>query len=250
MSWTEFWNGSTTIYVNDRHKHVHYRTIAQDIVALIPDRTARVLDFGCGEALSAHLIAEACGTLYLCDAASNVRDRISERTRGLDNVRTLAPEAIESMPEASVDVIVANSVIQYLSREELQRWLGVWRYVLSPGGKLVIGDIVPPSVGPLVDAAALLRFARRHGFLLAAAGGLVRTALSDYRRKRAELGLLQLEEGEVLALVAEAGYDPRRHAHNLGHNDARLTVVATPLARPMVPVSADTARSQVLVRHA
>lgn len=229
MSWTEFWNGSTTIYVNDRHRHVHYRKIAQDIVSLIPDRTARVLDFGCGEALSADMIADACGTLYLCDAASNVRDRIRERTRHLDNVRTLSPESVAEMPEASLDVIVANSVIQYLSRQDLQHWLGEWQRLLSPGGKLVIGDIVPRSVGPLVDAAALLRFARRNGFLLAAAGGLVRTALSDYRRKRAELGLLQLEEEEILALVAQAGYEARRHAHNLGHNPARLTVIAMPL---------------------
>ncbi len=134
------------------------------------------------------------------------------------------------MPDGTFDMIVANSVIQYLSRADLETWLGTWRRLLSPQGKLVLGDIVPRGVGPLVDAAALLKFAHAHGFLIAAAGGLVRTALSDYRRKRAEYGLLQLDETEIVALARTAGFDAGRHSHNLGHNPSRLTIVATPTA--------------------
>ncbi len=229
MSWQDFWNGTTTIYANDRHRDVHYRKIADDIIALIPTPSARVLDFGCGEALSADLIARSCSTLFLCDAAENVRERIKSRTDHLANTRTVSPEAVEAMPDGSFDVIVANSVIQYLSSADLDRWLATWRRVLAADGKLIVGDIVPRSVGPLVDAAALLRFARQHGFLIAATGGLVRTALSDYRRKRAELGLLQLEEREIIELAGRAGFDAKRSDRNIGHNPARLTVVATPI---------------------
>lgn len=232
MSWREFWNGDTTIYANSRHKEVHYRRVAQDIVGLIPGRTARVLDFGCGEALSAHLVAAACGELILCDAASTVRERVAGRTAHLGNVRVLSAEAIEQLPAASIDVIIVNSVIQYLSRPELDRMLQVWRRLLSPQGRLVIGDIVPRSVGPLTDAATLLKFAYANGFLLAAMGGLVRTALSDYRRKRAELGLLQLEEGEITEIALRAGFSVARAPQNLGHNPLRLTVVATPSLVP------------------
>jgi len=71
----------------------------------------------------------------------------------------------------------------------------------------------------------------------------VRTALSDYRRKRAELGLLQLDEGEIVALAREAGFEAGRHAHNLGHNPARLTIVATPVALPSA-TSAETRRQR------
>jgi SAM-dependent methyltransferase len=229
VSWQEFWNGNTTIYVNERHKQVHYRKIAEDIVAHIPDDRARVLDFGCGEALSADVVARACSQLFLCDAAETVRDRIKARLRSVSNARVITPEAVQAMPDGSFDVVVANSVIQYLSREDLEMWLATWRRVLSPSGRLVLGDIVPRGVGPLVDAAALLKFANKHGFLVAAAGGLVRTALSDYRRKRAELGLLQLDETEIVALAREAGLDAGRHSHNLGHNPSRLTIVATPV---------------------
>lgn len=237
MSWQEFWNGNTTIYVNERHKQVHYRKVADDIVAHIETPAARVLDFGCGEALSAEAVAGACGELVLCDAAETVRDRITSRMRNVPNVRVVSPEAVSAMPDAAFDMIVANSVIQYLSRPDLETWLATWRRVLAPAGKLVLGDIVPRGVGPLVDAAALLKFANQHGFLVAAAGGLVRTALSDYRRKRAEYGLLQLDETEIVALARAAGFEAGRHSRNLGHNPARLTIVATPAASAAVPAT-------------
>lgn len=238
MSWQEFWNGNTTIYVNERHKQVHYRRIAEDIVAHIEHDQARVLDFGCGEALSAHVVAGACDQLFLCDAAETVRGRVKARLRGVPNARVMSPEAVAAMPDGAFDVIVANSVIQYLSRADLEGWLATWRRVLAPSGKLILGDIVPRGVGPLVDAAALLKFANQHGFLVAAAGGLVRTALSDYRRKRAELGLLQLDETEIVTLARAAGLHAGRHDRNLGHNPSRLTIVATPMT---VPVALPTA---------
>ncbi|MDX2202692.1 MAG: methyltransferase domain-containing protein [Hyphomicrobiaceae bacterium] len=232
MTWRDFWNGETTIYVSSRHREIHYRTLAEDIVSMLPDGEARVLDFGCGEALSADVVAGACRSLVLCDAAETVRAKVRERTRHLANTRTVTPEAVEAMPDGAFDVIVANSVIQYLAPSELQRWLETWRRVLAPTGQLVLGDIVPRRVGPLKDAAALIRFAMEHGFLLAAAGGLVRTALSDYRRKRAELGLLQLDEHEIVALARAQGFQAARSDRNLGHNPARLTIVARPVPEP------------------
>lgn len=237
MSWRDFWNGKTTIYANGRHQDVHYRLIAQDIIGLIPSSSACVLDFGCGEAHSADLVAGACRELILCDAAESVCMRVAQRTSELGNVTVLSPEALERQADGSVDVIVVNSVIQYLSRSELDRWLITWRRLLSERGRLVIGDIVPRSVRPLDDALALLRFARANGFLVAASVGLVRTALSDYRRKRVKLGLLQLEELEIAEIARRSGFAVARSRQNLGHNPLRLTVVATPAA-----ASAATAR--------
>lgn len=236
MTWRDFWNGETTIYVSDRHREIHYRRVAEDIIAMLPDEESRVLDFGCGEALSAGLIAGSCRSLVLCDAAATVRDKVRARTREVANARVVTPEAIEAMPDGAFDLIVANSVIQYLARDELEGWLATWRRVLSPSGRLVLGDVVPRRVGPLVDAAALLRFSAEHGFLLAAAGGLVRTALSDYRRKRAKLGLLQLDEREIIEIAQSKGLRAARSGRNLGHNPARLTIVAQPV--PVVATDA------------
>src|SRR5262245_17061027 len=77
--WIAFWDSEHSIYVNARHRDVHYRTIAQDIRALVPSGAA-VLDYGCGDALHADLVAAPARELILCEAAPSVRVRPGGRS--------------------------------------------------------------------------------------------------------------------------------------------------------------------------
>jgi hypothetical protein len=76
--WVAFWDSEHSIYVNARHRDVHYRTVAQDIAAHVtPGATA--LDYGCGEALHADLVAAPARRLILCEAAPIVRAGLTNR---------------------------------------------------------------------------------------------------------------------------------------------------------------------------
>lgn len=225
-TWRDFWNQDTPIYANDRHRALHYRGIADDILRLIPSPDAAVLDHGCGEALDAGRVAAACRRLYLCDAAPLVRDRLTERFRDAANIEVLAPEGVGDLPDGSLDLVVANSLIQYLSRPELDAALALWHAKLRPGGALVVADVIPPDVSPVTDALALLRFAGRGGFLGAAGLSLVRTAVSDYRTLRSRLGLSHYTETGMIGLLERAGFKAERRPENMGHNPARMTFVA------------------------
>ncbi|MGO4173466.1 class I SAM-dependent methyltransferase [Bosea sp. TAF32] len=226
MSWRDFWNGEHSIYVSPRHKALHYRAIASDLIAHVPARDAVVLDHGCGEALDAARVASACGRLYLCEAASSVRDKLRAQFGRKDNIAVVSPEEVEALPEASLDLVVANSLVQYLSRDELKALLETWRGRLKPGGKLVIADVIPPNVSPLTDASQLLAFAWRGGFLTAALGGLIRTAFSDYRKLRAQYGLSTYTSEAISALIGEAGFVDLQRPANFGHNPHRMTFKA------------------------
>lgn len=228
MNWREYWNRDTPIYVSDRHKALHYRLIAKDIAALVPSPDAVVLDHGSGEALSADRIAVRCRRLFLLDAAPLVRERLRERFRDDARIAVIAPEALDDIADRSLDLVVANSLLQYLSLDELRGLLASWHAKLKPDGLLVLADVVPPDVSPLEDAAALLTFAWQGGFLRAAAFGLARTAFSDYRRVRDALGLAQYGEGEMIEILRSCGYAAERRARNLGHNQGRMTFVARP----------------------
>jgi ubiquinone/menaquinone biosynthesis C-methylase UbiE len=228
MTWRDYWNSDTPIYVNERHKALHYRLVANDIAALIERPGAMVLDHGCGEALSAQRVAAKCERLYLCDGAPLVRERLEERFGADPRIAVLAPEEIDGLPDASLDLVVVNSLIQYLSLEELRRHLRLWRAKLKRDGQLVVADVIPADVSPVADAKALLSFAWTGGFLKAALAGLVRTALSDYRKVRDELGFAQYDEAEMLEILSEAGFAAERRARNFGHNQARMTFIARP----------------------
>jgi ubiquinone/menaquinone biosynthesis C-methylase UbiE len=226
MSWREFWNADTPIYVNDRHKTVHYQRIAQDIEKLLPSAGSRVVDYGCGEALAADRVAARCGHLYLCDGAEIVRNRLRQRLAAVANATILSPEEFDTVPDSSIDLIVVNSLVQYLSKEQLDACLAQWRRKLGPSGRLVVADVIPHGIGPLTDATALLRFAAANGFLVAAFAGLVRTFFSDYRRVRAQLGLAHYSEAEFLKLLRDAGFTAQRMSWNFGHNSARMAFEA------------------------
>jgi SAM-dependent methyltransferase len=228
MSWRDFWNQDTPIYVSERHKALHYQLIAKDVSALIPTLQAVVLDYGCGEALSADRVADTCSHLYLCDGAPLVRERLTRRFRGDPRIHVLAPEEMETVADGTLDVIVVNSLLQYLSLDEFRALLGLWRRKLQPEGRLILADVIPPDVSPVEDARSLLAFGWRGGFFKAAALGLVRTALSDYRKIRNELGLSQYGSREMVDLLRDAGYEAERRPRNLGHNQARMSFIARP----------------------
>ena len=227
MSWRDFWNADTPIYVNDRHKTVHYQRIALDIERLLPGSDARVVDYGCGEALEADRVAARCGHLYLCDGAQIVRDRLRQRLAAVPNVTILSPEEFDTVADRSIDLIVVNSVVQYLSKDQFGACLSQWHRKLEPSGRLVIADVIPHGIGPLTDATALLRFAAANGFLTAALTGLVRTFFSDYRRMRAQLGLAHYNEAEFLQILRDSGFTAERLSWNFGHNSARMAFAAS-----------------------
>ena len=227
-SWIDYWNADTPIYVNARHRQLHYQGIAQDLRRQLRPTDGTVLDFGCGEALCANEVAAGCSQLFLCDAAANVRMKLNLQFERNAKIRVLSPEDLAARPDGEFDVIVANSVLQYISREDLKDLLDLWRAKLKRGGRLILADIIPPNVGPLTDARALLKFAFYGGFLAAACIGLARTAVSDYRTLRTKLGLSTYSEADILALLTEHGFNATRLATNIGHNPARMCFEAIP----------------------
>lgn len=228
-SWIDFWNAEHSIYVNDRHKKLHAEGIARDIVRHVPSPGAVVLDHGCGEALYAEAVVKDCGRLILCEAAPRIVADLATRLAGQGNIEVIDPAGAADIPAGSIDLVVVNSVLQYLSRDELAALLELWRKVVKPDGRLVLADVIPPGVSPLRDARALLSFAARGGFFVPAIAGLARTAFSDYAKIRKTLGFSTYEESEIVGMLAAHGFATERSHPNFGHNQARMTFSARPV---------------------
>ena len=62
--WIDYYDSTHTIYASRLHRDLHFQIIARDIIGYISSPDAVVLDYACGEALSAAKVADACGKLY------------------------------------------------------------------------------------------------------------------------------------------------------------------------------------------
>ena len=224
--WIDYYDSTHTIYASKLHRDLHFQLIARDIIGYITSPDAVVLDYACGEALSAARVAEACGKLYLAEPAPGVRGRLIARFAPNTKIRVRSLDDLRKMEEKSVDLVVMNSVAQYMTPQELDSAFAVVRRMLKPTGRLVVGDILRPEVGMPKDVLALLKFAGRHGFLADALYGLASTALSDYRQLRSRVGLQRYGEGDMIAKLAASGFSASRAHVNIGHNPWRMTFVA------------------------
>lgn len=223
--WIDYYDSTHTIYASRLHRDLHFQIVAHVIIGYISSPDAVVLDYACGEALSAAKVADACAKLYLAEPAPGVRGRLIARFAPNTKIRVRSLDDLRKMDEA-VDLVFMNSVAQYMTPEELDSAFAVVRRLLKPSGRLVLGDILRPDVGMPRDVLALLKFARTHGFLKDALYGLASTALSDYRQLRTRVGLQRYGENEMIEKLARAGFSASRAQQNVGHNPWRMTFVA------------------------
>ncbi len=225
--WISFFDTDHAIYVNRRHKEVH-AVITCDGMLKYVRRSDRVLDYGSGEAAYAERLVRETLSLTLCDAAPNLRDQVMRRVKHERYILMLSPEQVAALPDASFEVIILHSVSQYLQPAQFRELMTLFRRLLAPDGKLVIGDVVQPDIPAWKDALALLRFGWREGFFWAALRGLVRTAFSDYSRLRKQAGLTRYTEADMLAALEACGFRGERQPENIGHLQTRMTFLATP----------------------
>ncbi|MBR1270885.1 class I SAM-dependent methyltransferase [Bradyrhizobium sp. AUGA SZCCT0222] len=226
--WIDYYDSTHTIYASKLHRDLHFQIIARDIIGYISSPDAVVLDYACGEALSAAKVADACAKLYLAEPAPGVRGRLIARFAPNTKIRVRSLDELRSMEEKSIDLVVMNSVAQYMTQQELDSAFSIIRRLLKPSGRLVLGDVLRPEVGMARDVLALLKFASAHGFLTDALYGLASTALSDYRQLRTRVGLQRYSESEMIEKLGRAGFAASRAPDNIGHNPWRMTFVARP----------------------
>jgi SAM-dependent methyltransferase len=227
QSWLDFWNAPNAIYVSRRHQKAHYAKVLSGIGRFMPaGGAAVVLDWGCGDALAADDLAQTCRTLLLYDRADSTRRRLLANYADNPKIRVLDDAELDAISPASVDLIIVNSVVQYLDRRQFSDALRHFHRLLKSDGKLLLGDIIAPDTPLLGHVTTFLRFARQNGFFVAAVIGLARNFISPYRRLRRDAGYACYTAGEMLGLLDENGFVGERLTSNIAVSQLRSSYLA------------------------
>src|SRR6266566_2676141 len=194
-------------YWDRLEEHVIFRVEAADYLsrleaALGPQRGARVLDFGCGFGFLAELLAPEVATLFVFDASDHMRRQAQLR----------------------FDLILVNSVVQYMTPDEFHGWLGRWRAMLAPEGRLVLSDLLTRDVNPLREVVELLLLSARGRCLVS----VVRKALGElrhYTRTRHVRPLCRIALDDLRERAGRLGLAVDVMTSNLTYRSTRATAL-------------------------
>ena len=236
-SWLSYWNSPNKSYVSERHKEAHYTVVFEGMRPYLPGADGVVLDWGCSDALAAERLSELCGTVLLYDAAGSIRERLKLRSHNHPRIRVLDQAELNAITKESIDLIVVNSVIQYLSQAELDELLNNVHRLLKPDGAMLVGDVISPGTGNSRHVATFLSFAWRHKFLLAALAGLVQTYASEYRNLQRELGLTAYAPEAILQKLRQNGFVAEKLPNNIAVSKYRSSYLARKPDAPRTPLA-------------
>jgi cyclopropane fatty-acyl-phospholipid synthase-like methyltransferase len=221
--WAGYWetlNAESWLYREQSELYVEQLAAA---IELRPDM--RVLDFGCGFGFVVELLTGRVAEVCFWDGAENMRRHTLARVAGRDNCRLLDLAEPKAVPDGTrFDLILVNSVVQYMTRDEFAGWLADWRRLLAPGGRVVVSDLIPPEHGSMRDVLDLLRFGRRRGVLVRAlrqlAGGFF-----SYGKRRHATPLARYGRDELERLGQSASLRVSFLAANLTQFTRRTTAM-------------------------
>jgi ubiquinone/menaquinone biosynthesis C-methylase UbiE len=127
---------------------------------------------------------------------------------------------------ACVDLILINSVIQYISRVELSAALRDLQHLLKPDGRFLIGDVIAPGTPLWRHVIVFLSFAYREGFLVPGMIGLVRNFLPSYKSLARKQGLSNYSEADLLSIFERSGLRGERLPRNISVSPIRASYLA------------------------
>ena len=188
----------------------------------MPKNSCSVLDFGCGEALYALKLNETCGQLILVDTSKHIRKKLQIVTSKQESIKVLSMSNCYTIKNSSIDLILVNSVFQYLTFEQTEEALLLFHRVLKNNGKLIIADIIPNDLSVWADISSLLKFGFKNGFFFSALLGLFKTYFSDYRSLKKDLGLSLYSSEDFINLMSRSHFRAKMEPFNFGHNQNRF----------------------------
>jgi SAM-dependent methyltransferase len=178
-----------------------------------------VLDFGCGyfdlgAAIAAH--AGRIDGLEIDEHAFAVSQGRAKQLPAAAIHRTN-----DDLPSGRYDLIVMNSVLQYLKNEEdVLITLRLFQACLKPGGRgeVLLVDLIPPRYSPALDAVNSMMVAVRHGIPLQMFRYLMCAAMA-----RGCNSWLRVSPDQIARLAESAGFTCTTLPRNLSPSRQRFT---------------------------
>lgn len=230
-SWRSYWE-EPCLHRLERIHRAQSLYYAERLVSLVPiDPKTVALDFGCGFGFVSDALADKVEKMFLWDASNSMRNQARRFLAHRQNVQVIDSLRAMAFPVEPFDLIIANSVIQYMTVEEFSEWLRQWGKLLAPSGRVVLSDLIPtapPSVFREIYEA--MAFSAKRG-LFASTMAVQLRHIGQYWNRGSLGALLRMGEDTLRQLAHPAGFSVEMLGANLTHLSGRRTAILSKMSR-------------------
>ena len=160
MSWIDFWSASEHDHVFWRKSIEYYFENLRRLIELKSDFS--VLDFGAGPGYLGELLGPCVQHVDLIEPSAELRAIARNITDQTSNViisdYSMHGDLSSLMNERKYDLIIINSVLQYMGTIEIDTLLKTIQTSLKKDGALIVSDIVPEGSLLLRELGSVFQF--------------------------------------------------------------------------------------------
>jgi 2-polyprenyl-3-methyl-5-hydroxy-6-metoxy-1,4-benzoquinol methylase len=200
QDWTQFWKGERTSF-NEVMKLATTYFAKQIVNRFSLSATHQVFDYGCGPGFFADHLA----TLQIPVTGADINPYFIEQSRRnhpgslfihtSPNVSEAEHQLAKELNGKRFDVIVMLSISQYFgSVEEFEHVIKMLVPYCTPGGKIVIADVLDAKTSSYMDGLGLLMQCVRHAKLISFIRFMRYVTSSTYAKIYKDSKLLQIQE--------------------------------------------------------
>lgn len=211
LSWQNFWSNNPPLFgVVMQKNSVYFADKLIKANTILPKD--RVLDFGCGPGFLADLLANKVAAYHGVDISTNCIETCQHQFADYKNMRfskivsTENTTGLEALVQEGLkfDVIIVLSVVQYFSGlPKIATLLSECKSMLSPGGKVILADVIPSNKGLLKDIYSGWMDSMQKGYFLSFIRFLWQARFSNYHQLRVNNDLLCVTESDIAAICQQ-----------------------------------------------
>lgn len=143
--WKKFWSGQEN-GLHRANQETYFEKKAKELMLHLGDSRGSLLEFGCGSADLLVYYSERYSSVAACDYSSRVLEKAKERCLafGVANCSFLEADDKEiwsKLSDQKFDRILSASVLQYLEKNQVERFIQEASRCLKNGGEILLADI-------------------------------------------------------------------------------------------------------------
>jgi len=160
MSWVEFWSAPEHDHLFWKKSIAYYVENLAHLIQLKPSQS--VLDFGAGPGYLAELLGPIVGEMELIEPSPELRAIARGLPKKKSNITIHDYNQLSDLPhllsEQKFDLIIVNSVLQYVSITEIKSLFELFKESLKEDGVLIVSDIIPAGTWLVRELYYVFRF--------------------------------------------------------------------------------------------